>query len=138
MRSEALGPRRPTHARVPRWCVLGVVLVAVVLGAGCGDSTGTNASATTDRDATVTIKAFTFAPDPLVVERGSTIKFINDDGIDHTVTAGTRAHAAPERFDHTLSGAGAAFELTLDKAGTYRYFCRIHPGPGMTATIIVR
>ena len=26
---------------------------------------------------------------------------------------------------------------TLDEAGTYDYFCEIHPGPGMTGQIVV-
>jgi plastocyanin len=85
----------------------------------------------------VTIETFDFQPDPLVVAAGTTITFVNDDKIDHTVTAGTRDDPAPDLFDGTLPEQGSTFELTLDEPGTYDYFCRIHPGPGMTGTITV-
>jgi plastocyanin len=90
-----------------------------------------------DERTTVTIETFAFAPDPLVVEAGTSITFVNEDAIDHTVTAGTRDAPEPDRFDGELPDEGATFELTLDEAGTYDYFCRIHPGPGMTASITV-
>lgn len=86
---------------------------------------------------TVTVQTFDFQPDPLVVPAGTTITFLNEDAIDHTVTAGTRADPTPEVFDGKLPERGATFELTLDDPGTYDYFCEVHPGPGMTATITV-
>lgn len=88
--------------------------------------------------ATVTIKTFDFQPDPIEVDAGTTITFVNQDAIDHTVTAGTRDEPTSEVFDGLLPDQGSTFELTLDEPGEYPYFCRIHPGPGMTATIIVR
>jgi plastocyanin len=88
-------------------------------------------------EATVTIRTFDFQPDPLVVAAGTTITFVNEDAIDHTVTAGTRDDPAPELFDGQLPEQGATFELSLDEPGTYDYFCTVHPGPGMTAVITV-
>ena len=85
----------------------------------------------------VTVETFAFQPDPLVVPAGTTITFLNKDAIDHTVTAGTRENPTPEVFDGELPEQGSTFELTLDNPGTYDYFCEIHPGPGMTATITV-
>ena len=87
--------------------------------------------------ASVTIKTFQFGPDPLVVAAGTTITFLNEDKIDHTVTAGTREAPMLDVFNGVLPEQGATFELTLDEPGTYDYFCQIHPGPGMTAVITV-
>ena len=86
----------------------------------------------------MTIATFAFDPDPLVVDAGTTIRFTNEDRIDHTVTAGTREAPLPDVFDESLPQQGATAEITLDEPGTYDYFCRIHPGPGMTAQIEVR
>ena len=88
-------------------------------------------------EAVVTIDTFDFQPDPVTVPAGTTLTFRNEDAIDHTVTAGTRARPTPDVFDGELPDQGATFDLTLDEPGTYRYFCRIHPGPGMTGEVRV-
>ena len=108
-------------------------LVAVVALSGCGsDDAGDSSKA-----ASVNVETFQFSPDPLVVAAGTVITFTNEDKIDHTVTAGTREAPTPDVFDGSLPQQGATFELVLDEPGTYEYFCRIHNGPGMTATITV-
>jgi plastocyanin len=108
--------------------------VAVALVAAATAACSSDSAAAT---ATVTVHTFQFAPDPLVVEAGTVITFVNDDKINHTVTAGTRETPTPEVFNGVLADQGATFELTLTEPGTYDYFCQIHPGPGMTATIVV-
>jgi plastocyanin len=96
------------------------------------------ASAAAGSKAVVTIHTFNFQPDPITVKAGTKITFHNDDKILHTVTSGTRDKPTPDVFNHKLDGAGSSFTVTLDKPGTYPYFCAIHPGGGMTGTIIVR
>ncbi len=114
-----------------------VPIVAISLSA-CGSDTNDSDDAAGDSaKATVTVETFQFRPDPIVVEAGTVITFVNKDAIDHTVTAGTREDPTPQAFDGQLPEKGATFELTLDEPGTYDYFCQIHPGPGMTATITV-
>lgn len=114
--------------------------VSVIIIAGCGDTgdDSSEAGAASTDGATVTVETFSFEPDPIVVDAGTVITFVNEDAIDHTVTAGTRDAPTPDVFDGALPEQGATFELTLDEPGTYDYFCEIHPGPGMTATITVR
>jgi len=111
-----------------------VVVVASSVLTACGGVAGGGGE---HEEATVTIEAFDFQPDPLTVTAGTRITFVNRDAIDHTVTAGTREQPEPDVFDGELPELGATFELTLDEPGTYRYFCRIHAGPGMTGTIEV-
>ena len=116
--------------------VLLVVLATTLLSAcGGGDQAATPSD---EGGPMVTVETFDFQPDPLVVPAGATITFLNEDAIDHTVTAGTRDNPTPEVFDGELPEQGATFKLTLDEPGTYEYFCEIHPGPGMTATITVQ
>jgi plastocyanin len=129
--STITGWRRPTG--------LAIAVLAVVGTAACGGGGADVGSAdgTVPGPATVAVATFAFEPDPIVVPAGTTITFVNEDAIDHTVTAGTRDAPTPEAFDGQLPEQGATFELTLDEPGTYDYFCEIHPGPGMTATITV-
>ena len=114
-------------------------LLAVVALAACGGDDDTDAAEAPVDEGTVevTVQTFDFQPDPLVVPAGTAITFVNGDAIDHTVTAGTRDAPRPEVFDGALPDEGAEFLLTLDERGTYEYFCAIHEGPGMTATITV-
>jgi plastocyanin len=87
--------------------------------------------------ATVTVKAFDFQPDPLRIKPGTTVTWVNRDAIHHSVTAGTRSHPT-RQFDRLLRESGGRASITFRRPGTYRYFCRFHPGSGMTATVIVR
>ena len=84
----------------------------------------------------VTIDTFKFSPDPLEVEAGTTVRFVNADPTTHTVTAGTRDEPEPDRFDEQLPEASSA-EITFDEAGRYPYFCSIHSGAGMTGEVVV-
>ena len=110
------------------------VVVALLMAplAACGSDDEAEAAT-----ATVSIRTFAFGPDPLTVAAGTTITFENGDSINHSVTAGTREEPEPEQFDGLLDGKGTTFELTLDEPGTYAYFCKFHPGEGMTAEITV-
>lgn len=140
------------HPRLPAGFVAVAALALVACG-GAGDTDATEQSDDTeqsndtehsndteqsdDKEASVVVATFNFQPDPLVVAAGTTITFVNEDAIDHTVTAGTREQPTPQVFDGQLAEQGATFVLTLGEPGSYEYFCRIHPGPGMTASITV-
>ncbi|HVM11716.1 MAG TPA: plastocyanin/azurin family copper-binding protein [Actinomycetota bacterium] len=98
-------------------------------------------------EATVTVTNFRYEPPTLEVPTGTTVTWVNQDEILHTVTSGTPegatvpgvsegAAAEPDgRFDEELDGGGATVEVTLDERGTYTYFCAIHGG--MVGEIIV-
>jgi plastocyanin len=86
--------------------------------------------------ATVTVAAinFEFQPVSRTVKEGDVVRW-TFTGDPHTVTSGTPA--SPDgRFDSGIKDAGGSFQLTFDTAGTYRYFCQIHPEQ-MTGTIVV-
>jgi plastocyanin len=78
---------------------------------------------------TVHISDFAFKPPTLNVNTGDTVVFINDDGDAHTVTA------VDKSFDSAGLDTHDQFRHTFTKAGTYAYFCALHPY--MKGTIVV-
>ncbi len=112
----------------------GLALVAAALLTGCG---GDDAPKSAD----VKIKTFQFQPATLTVASGTTVVFTNDDQIEHTVTSGVRKGEKDDtpdgRFDIDLKTAGASGKEELDKPGTYAYYCKIHPGQGMSGKVVV-
>ena len=67
-----------------------------------------------------------YLPYSLEIKVGDTISWSNDDTAAHTVTSGT-PDGMDGIFDSNLFMAGSTFEFTFDKAGTYPYFCMVHP-----------
>lgn len=118
--------------------------VALLTSGACGSNDGGSdarveepAANAAGSDAVVTIETFDFDPDPITVDAGTEIVFTNKDKINHSVTAGTRQAPDPGRFEGVMDAAGDTYELTLDEPGTYDYFCKFHPGSGMTGAIVV-
>ena len=71
-----------------------------------------------------------FSPATLTVNAGTAVRWRNNDGREHTVTASNRA------FDSGVMAVGATFTKVFTTPGTYAYLCAIHPD--MTGTIAVR
>ncbi|PAZ11898.1 copper-binding protein [Streptomyces sp. SA15] len=59
----------------------------------------------------------------LVVEVGQTVQWTNHDSAPHTVTT----TKAPEDFDSGTLEQGDSWSYTFTKAGTYEYYCAVHP-----------
>lgn len=79
----------------------------------------------------VVIDNFSFSPPTIAVPVGATVTWTNHDNVPHVVTS------ANNRFSKsTVLRAGETFCNTFVTAGTYFYFCSIHPG--MTGKITVR
>jgi plastocyanin len=70
-----------------------------------------------------------FNPENLEISKGTTVKWINKDDVDHTVTS------SDGLFDSKIVPAGETFQYTFDSTGTYDYVCTIHSG--MSGTINV-
>ncbi len=62
-----------------------------------------------------------FRPADLTIAAGGTIEWANDDGEAHTVTS------SQGTFQSGILAAGATFSQTFEQAGSYPYFCAIHP-----------
>ncbi len=78
----------------------------------------------------VKIDNFSFGPAALTVPAGTTVTWTNHDDIPHTVVSTDGA------FKSKVLDTDEKFSFTFSKAGTYPYFCSIHPK--MTAKVIVQ
>ena len=79
----------------------------------------------------VVIGNFNFSPKTFTVPVGATVTWTNHDNVPHVVTS------ANNQFQKSpVLKAGQSFSNTFATAGTYSYFCSIHPR--MTGKIIVK
>jgi len=76
-----------------------------------------------------------YVPYEVSISVGSTVAWSNDDSAAHTVTSGNVEAGPTGVFDSGLFMAGGSFEHTFDTAGTFDYFCMVHPW--MTGMVIV-
>ena len=86
------------------------------------------------QEQTVEIKIdnFSFSPVTLTVAAGTTVTWINRDDIPHTVVSSDD----PRVFKSKALDTDDRFTFTFTKAGTYSYFCSIHPK--MTGKVVVQ
>lgn len=74
----------------------------------------------------------TIEPDTLKVKVGSTIKWTNEDPVEHNVTSAS----GPTQFASKNFGEGRSFEVKVTKPGVIHYRCTLHPAT-MNGTIEV-
>jgi plastocyanin len=74
-------------------------------------------------------------PHEVTISVGDTVSWSNDDSAAHTVTSGSVDAGLTGVFDSGLFVSNSRFEFTFDKAGTFDYFCMVHPW--MTGVVIV-
>lgn len=68
-------------------------------------------------------KNLTFTPGVMVIVKGSTIEFPNDDKVFHNVFSVSKA----ARFDLGLYKSGTKKAITFKQAGVVDVYCNIHP-----------
>jgi len=68
-----------------------------------------------------------YIPYMVTIDVGGEVMWNNIDGMAHTVTAGTPAEGLSEHFDSSLVAPGAMFSHKFTEAGTFDYFCMVHP-----------
>ena len=78
----------------------------------------------------VKIDNFSFGPGTLTVPVGTSVTWTNRDDIPHTVVSTDGV------FKSKVLDTDEKFSFTFGKAGTYPYFCSIHPK--MTGKVIVQ
>jgi plastocyanin len=78
-------------------------------------------AAAREQEAEVVIDNFTFAPTPLMVSVGETVKWMNHDDIPHSIVC-----LALNVKSHTLD-TDDSFEHRFEQAGTFEYMCGLHP-----------
>lgn len=78
----------------------------------------------------VKIDNFTFGPAALTVHVGTTVTWVNNDDIPHTVVA------TDHSFKSKTLDTEDKFSFTFTKAGEFAYFCSLHPH--MVGKVIVQ
>ena len=77
-----------------------------------------------------------FIPSPVTIPMGGTVTWENNDTAAHTTTSGAPGGEGQGAvFDSSLIMAGSSFSHTFEDAGTFDYFCMVHPW--MAGTVIV-
>ena len=114
---------RKIYLRIP------AVLLVVVLVSGCrpadgGDGTETQSPQAFSGKLNVYLQDGKFNPDRLTITAGSTVIWINQEPVLHTV------HSDSDLFHSNLLAVGQVFSYTFDEPGAYPYYCDTHGGPG--------
>jgi plastocyanin len=111
--------------------LLTAVTLAGALLAGRLDSS-VNAQQPAPAAAGVKVDNFSFSPATLTVAVGTTVTWTNHDDIPHTVVSTDD----PRAFRSKVLDTDEKFSYTFTKAGTFPYFCSVHPK--MTGTVMVK
>lgn len=69
----------------------------------------------------VEIAEFAYSPDPVVIQVGGKVTWKNDDNAPHTATADDGS------FETGIIENGKRKSETFKEAGTFTYFCKVHP-----------
>jgi len=112
-----------------RWRIAGFVsrtMIAVALLAGLPSGV----YAQQPPSAEIKIDNFSFSPATLTVAAGTTVTWVNRDDIPHKVAS------TDDGFKSKTLDTDEKFSYTFSKAGTYPYFCSLHPK--MTGKIVVQ
>ena len=67
-----------------------------------------------------------YVPSLIIIEKGKQVTWVNEDSAFHSITSGY--YGAPtDLFDSGHLDPFESYTLTFDEAGTYDYFCTLHP-----------
>jgi len=78
----------------------------------------------------VQIVEFSYEPEPVVVQVGGKVTWQNEDSAPHTATADDNS------FDTGTIEQGKLGSATFKEAGTFTYFCEIHPTMHGTVEVV--
>ena len=108
-----------------------VMIVVALLSAGSGAvKANAQLQQAPAKNVEIKIDNFSFAPGTFTVAVGTTVTWINHDDIPHT------AVSTDGVFKSKVMDTDEKLSYTFTKAGSYPYFCSIHPK--MTGTILVQ
>ena len=68
-----------------------------------------------------------YDPENIDIEVGTTIVWENVDNTMHTASSGNPDDGLDEVFDSDIMSAGDLYEFTFTEAGSYDYYCILHP-----------
>lgn len=98
-----------------------------------GQSTSSTPPSTSTSRVNVVIRSLKYMPAYLTVSQGTTVTWMNQDTIAHTVTSDDMNNSV--HFDSGTLQPGQSYSYTFSQMGTYTYHCSIHPN--MTGSVNV-
>jgi plastocyanin len=104
------------------FAVLFLISGAVFTNSSCSKDSYHSSSNPPSGTKTVSIGSAGFSPGRLTVNAGATVKWTNNDVIDHTVTSDDGTS-----FNSGNLAAGASYTYQFMTSGTYNYHCALHP-----------
>ena len=105
-----------------------VMIAMLLLFAGLPSVTANDQPAAANTE--IKIDNFVFGPQTLTVPVGATVTWTNKDDIPHTSVS------TEGLFKSKVLDTDEKFSYTFTKAGTYPYFCSVHPK--MTGKVVVQ
>jgi len=116
-----------TYSSRPKYLNAGTLAVAMFVASALftsarGKDSKTRDSAPTRATSEVIINNFSFSPNALTLPIGATVTWANHDAVAHIIAS------ADNRFRESPAlKPGQNFSHTFATAGSYPYFCSIHP-----------
>jgi plastocyanin len=107
-----------------------ILMASLVLAARPASTFGASPDDKPSSEVAVKIDNFSFSPATITIPAGTTVRWTNRDDIPHTVVSDDKT------FKSKPLDTDEQFTYTFTKAGTYSYFCSIHPR--MTAKVVVQ
>jgi len=106
-----------------------LLALSAALAAGCGGDDEASPAKSADKPSAsggdtvaVTMKDILFKPENVTARVGQTVRWTNEDSVDHTVKAGSGAS-----FESKSLSEGDTYEQKVTKPGKIAYVCTIHP-----------
>lgn len=112
--------------------ILLLLPVIVIFASGCIEQQNSakpehNQTVSESKTNTIIIKDFDYDPFTLKIKAGAVIIWMNEDSYAHTVTAKGHTSKTKGLFDSGTLSKGQSFSYTFKEAGTFEYYCAIHP-----------
>ena len=113
-----------------RFHALAIAAAIVTMTAMYGTSAHARQSNPAPKTVAIEIDNFKFGIVSLETAVGTTVTWTNRDDVPHTVVSTTKVFKSPPL------DTGEAFSYTFKEAGTFEYYCSMHPR--MTGKIVVK
>jgi plastocyanin len=121
--------------------VFALLILLTTLVAACGGSGGTGGTSNN----TVNMTASTFSPATITIKKGQSITLNNQTATTHIISNGTwngntpvpkTETGAPVMSNVMFSSANETKTVgPFNTAGTYHYYCSVHPDMNLTVTV---
>jgi len=115
-----------------------IILLFIFMLLGCSKNdytTNTTGGGTPPPANEIFVQGMAFSPATKTIAVGTTLKWTNKDGVEHTVTSGVPGTPSGV-FDSGNLASNGSFSFTFSQTGTFKYYCKIHSS--MTGTITVQ